>query len=743
MFRNMKYIWVMLLLTAIVPMVAFLWGDSLIMFIARQSIKQADVAQALEYYQRLETFFPASGRIPEARFYKAGIFIQKKPHSGRRIFRFTGYNDRVISQNIMAPNNDQDMIAALDILQELAQTELDKNNRWIKKYLPWFLSKTYYELGKGDKALEMLSSIDYSEPEDSWPLTTWTRIQMDKGNYVEIIKTIDEYLNELNNLQKGMTAELLEIKGDANLALGRLEDAQNSYSKAKEYVKSQFAWLCRQRFIMCVRPELLKENLENSLDTKLGKVELIREPLKIENTEGIYGNLSIGDKPIIGESVYMALVGEDILFSGSTPAAEVTYTDINGNFYFPEIKGNPVFGVGIPEEQANLLSCSIKADRNQRQPIYNLKLVPAIAVKSETQGDELLITFDSVPGTTRYELYLIPPVKESQENKEIAFGTIYPDKNSSQIIWKRNLDEIVSLKPFPLLYDEIKPFHIIGPLYHEQKSFLNIKAFDGNNNLLSDSLGFFIIGVNDENAPGISLEKQNEGDSYVTQGLYVHAAEEYERLLQKDPRDSNTMDKLIRLYLWAPGARDIMKAQEVMTKLKAIANSNIYRLQAEIDYQINEFERARQVLEGTLERNTLDPARYHILAQIYLHNREYEKSIKYFNQAYNLSGEKFKDYSPITAYCLISDFDEAYMAAKEIIYDGQRFFELLDVIQAKSYPPEVMKGFEKMLLLLTQKPDEIFETEFDKMYKDFKKLYPEHGELSEIAFKLAFRRFQH
>ena len=143
------------------------------------------------------------------------------------------------------------------------------------------------------------------------------------------------------------------------------------------------------------------------------------------------------------------------------------------------------------------------------------------------------------------------------------------------------------------------------------------------------------------------------------------------------------MDKLIRLYLWAPGARDIMKAQEVMTKLKAIANSNIYRLQAEIDYQINEFERARQVLEGTLERNTLDPARYHILAQIYLHNREYEKSIKYFNQAYNLSGEKFKDYSPITAYCLISDFDEAYMAAKEIIYDGQRFFELLDVIQAR------------------------------------------------------------
>jgi tetratricopeptide (TPR) repeat protein len=229
----MKYIWVMLLLTVIIPMVALLWGDSLIMFIARQSIKQADVAQALEYYQRLETFFPASRRISEARFYKAGIIIQNKPYTGRRIYHFIGYNGRVISQNIIPPNKDQDMIEALDVLKELAQTELDRDKQWIKKYLPWLRSKIYYELGKGEKALEILSAINYNEPETSWPLTTWTRIQMDKGNYVEAIKTIDEYLNKLTNLHEGMTAELLEIKGDANLALGRLEDAQSSYNNAK------------------------------------------------------------------------------------------------------------------------------------------------------------------------------------------------------------------------------------------------------------------------------------------------------------------------------------------------------------------------------------------------------------------------------------------------------------------------------------------------------------------------------
>ena len=242
MIKNIKFIWVMLTLTIILPMVAFLWGDNLIMFIAQQSIKKADVSQALEYYQRLETFFPASRRIPEARFYKAGIFIQKNPRSGRRIYRFTGYNGSVISQNFRAPNNDQDMLRALDILKDLDRIALDKYNQWIEKYLPWFISKIYYELGQSDKASEILSAVDYSEPETSWPLTTWTRIQMDRGYYVETIKTVDGYLEKIPDLQEGMTAELLEVKGDASLALGRLDDAENSYNKAKEYAKSQFAW---------------------------------------------------------------------------------------------------------------------------------------------------------------------------------------------------------------------------------------------------------------------------------------------------------------------------------------------------------------------------------------------------------------------------------------------------------------------------------------------------------------------
>lgn len=744
MVKNMKFIWAMLVLTIFLPLAVFLWGDNLIMLAARQSIKKADTSQASEYFQRLETFFPASRLIPEARFYKAGILIQNNPQSAHRIYRFIGYDGRLISQNFMPPANDHDKRQALDILHELDTATLDKNSQWIKKYLPWYISKTYYELGKADKALEILSTVNYNEPEASWPLVTWAGIQMDMNNYIETVKAVDDYLNTSNDLQEGMTAKLFEIRGDASLALGRTDDAEGSYKKAKQYVKHQFTWLSRQRFVKCIRPELVRENFEKDLDAKISRAELIKKPLDINNNDrGIYGNLSIGSKPIIGEAIYMVSAGEDILFSGSLPAANVTYTDVNGNFYFPEDTENPVFGVGVSRAQAKSLSLSLKVDHSQSLSIYGLELVPAVKIQPEIRGKELFITFEPVPDTARYELYIIPPEKEPAETKEIALDIIFPDNNSDpQITWKQNLAEIVRLKPFPLLYDDIKPYHIIGPLYPEQKSFLNIKAFDKNNNLLSDSFGFYMMGVNDDSAPGISLKESSIGDTYAAEGLYVHAAEEYENTLQENPTDTETMDKLIRLYLWAPGVKDIMKAQEVMTKLKPNENPKAFQIQAEIDYRMNRFEQVRRVLEGALKENGLDAAGYHILAQISLANHEYEKCIKYLEQVYYLAGEKLKDYSLITAYCLVSDFDGAYTAAQDTIYDGQRFFDLLGVIRTEDYRPEVMQEFKKMLLPLTRKPDKTVAMEFDEAYKDFKKLYPEHDELFEIAFKLAFRRFQ-
>lgn len=241
---------------------------------------------------------------------------------------------------------------------------------------------------------------------------------------------------------------------------------------------------------------------------------------------------------------------------------------------------------------------------------------------------------------------------------------------------------------------------------------------------------------------GVSLKNYSNGDTYTTRGLYIHAVDEYEKILLENPNDKETMIKLARLYLWVSGVKDVTKSQELLTKLKSKGSSDFLRLQAEIDYQNEKFEQVKKVLKETAENKTLDPAGYQILAQTYLHNFEYEECIKYFSRAYYLSGEKLMDYSPITAHCLALDFDGAYITAKEMIYDGRRFFDSLDMIRSKDYPPKVLEEFRNMLTPLTKLPDESNESEFDKAYKDFSKLYPQHGELSELAFKLAFRRFQ-
>ena len=95
-----------------------------------------------------------------------------------------------------------------------------------------------------------------------------------------------------------------------------------------------------------------------------------------------------------------------------------------------------------------------------------------------------------------------------------------------------SLEDIVSLKPFPLLYDEIMPYHILGPLYPEQKSLIKIKAFDKNDNKICDSLGLFAIDEDHAGKWGIALEKPSQGDEYTEKGLYVHATDEFLKQLK-------------------------------------------------------------------------------------------------------------------------------------------------------------------------------------------------------------------
>ena len=40
-----------------------------------------------------------------------------------------------------------------------------------------------------------------------------------------------------------MTAELLQLMGDASLALANFDDAKSCYTKAKQYAENQFKWL--------------------------------------------------------------------------------------------------------------------------------------------------------------------------------------------------------------------------------------------------------------------------------------------------------------------------------------------------------------------------------------------------------------------------------------------------------------------------------------------------------------------
>jgi len=762
-FKFIHFIILMIGLCLIFPLIAFYLGDDLIMDMARYNIRQGDVSQAMTYYDRLESFFPQSSRIPEERFYRAGLLLQKDSYPGLAIFRFSGSTDKLQKPGmvsapdarvLMEPDYSQSVRGALDIFVQLSKDiSGDGKTGWIRHYIPWLEAKCYYELGDSDRAAKLLEGINFDSPEASWPLAIRARIMLDRGDYEDVREMVDEFMDKTSQPGQGMTAELYELEGDAYLAEGIPDEALNCYEKAKSFVPEQFSWLKHQRYIKVTGTELSQESLLEELDEKIAQVDQIKSPSKLPRGQGVSGRITENGRPVIGRRIFMADSGDDINFSGRYPTVDYCCTDAGGNFYFSRMPEDPVFGIGLPAEKARASSLSVKKVTSEQDSFYELSIVPRIDASAEAQdaGGEDLVHFswDAVSGAQRYDISLIPPEKEPRQIFVSSVSTAEVKESAGKIRWQMPQAGLMALKPNPSSFEDIKPYNILGPLYPGAGSFIYIKAYDGDNNLLSDSMGFSTwdrllsesSGKGSAEGAYAACNDMSEGDTFAAKGLFLHAAEKYEQELGKDPGNKEILEKLTRLYLWAPGVKDPGKAAGLLDKWGKSDDLGYRRLSAELLFQQGNAKEAQSLFEAMKEKGEMDPSAYHILAEIYLRHGDYDSSTDSYKKVFEMTGQKLTDYSPITAACLKGDFDRAYILANGILFDGQRFFDVLEKARSESYPPDVMSEFEIMLAHLTAEPSKDAETAFEMAYKNFTKTYPQHQELSDLAFKLAFNRF--
>ncbi|AYO31229.1 hypothetical protein D2962_12025 [Biomaibacter acetigenes] len=767
MTKKIKFLFFLMLITVlsiIFPLVAFYSGDDLIMDMAGYYIKNGDMSQAMTYYDRLEAFFPQSPRIFEERFYRAGLLIQKDSYPGRMVFRFSGITDKIQkpgmasfldSRAVMEPDSSENIQSALDTLNQLSKDLSEGGKKgWIERYIPWLEAKCFYELGDSDRAARILEGIDFDNPEASWPLTIWLRILLDRGKYDDVRKMVDEYANKSRQPGQGMMAELYDLKGDAFLAEGLTDEAMACYEKAKSFIPAQFSWLKEQKFMKIVRAELSQENLEKGLDEKIAQVMRIKTPSNQHGGEGVFGRITEDGRPVVGQKILIADPGDDINFSGRYPTVESCYSDIGGNFYFPHTPKNPVFGIGLPVEKARDSSLSVKKSKSAENSFYELSIVPVINAGAEVndagRGNQVSLFWDAVPGAKRYDIFLIPPEKKPEKIFVSSVNEVEVKEKALKIYWQIPQEELLALKPNPSPFEDIKPYNILGPLYPGAGSFIYIKAYNGDGNLLSDSMGFstwdrILSKSSNEGSPAgpyVFCKNMDEGDTFVMKGLFLHAAERYEQEIAKRPDNKETLEKMARLYLWAPGVKDTGKAAEFLKMLRKRDDLRYKRLSAELLFQQGNVKGAEGLFEALMERGELDPAGYHILAGIYLQAGDYDGSIDSYRKVFEMSKEKLMDYSPITAACMKGDFEQAYALADEIVFDGQRFFDVLTKARSKKYSPDVMADFKKMLAYLIVPPSRDAEAAFEIAYKDFTKKYPRYQELSDTAFKLGFNRFK-
>lgn len=552
--KKVKFIHFIILMTGlclIFPLAAIYLGDDLIMGMAGYYIKNGDMSQAMTYYDRLESFFPQSPRISEERFYMAGLLLQKDSYPGRMVFRFSGSADEpqksgmvsaLDSSALMEPDYSQSIQDALDIFNQLSKDlSGDGKTGWIKRYIPWLEAKCYYELGDSDRAAKLLEGINFDSPEASWPLAIWVRILLDRGDYDAVREMVDEFADKSSQPGQGMTAELYELEGDACLAGGLPDEALNCYEKAKSFVPEQLSWLSRQKFIKVTGTELLQESIQEELDEKIAQAKEIKTPSKLPRGKGVSGRITENGRPLIGRRIFMADAGDDINFSGRYPAVDSCYTDAGGNFYFPRIPENPVFGIGLPAEKARDSSLAVKKDKSVGNSFYELSIVPRINASAEAQDaggeNQARLSWDAVPGAQRYDIFLIPPEKEPRQIFVSSVSAAEVKESAGKIHRQIPQAGLLALKPNPSPFEDIKPYNILGPLYPGAGSFIYIKAYDSDNNLLSDSMGFSTwdrllpesSGEDSPEGPYAACNDMSEGDTFVVKGLFLHAAEKYEQ----------------------------------------------------------------------------------------------------------------------------------------------------------------------------------------------------------------------
>lgn len=418
------------------------------------------------------------------------------------------------------------------------------------------IGQAYYNLGEYDKAVEYLKlSIEASEMAKAESTKLLAEIYRTRGDSESALALVSRSLEERPHCD---ALGLRRLKGRILLDLGRFDAARAEFAALPEMAEKLFGEMPADE-----EPDWKAENSVHWEDLAARYIQYIDRLSRADGKTGtITGRVVLGGSGLAGARVY--LIDREFYGDYNTSDTEdlpQVLTGADGSFTFAGLApGQYDLGVGVRAEdlagstlRQNKEAVPVEAGKTAQR---DLEFTPAARLVSPLAGvvvgNNVTFVWEPVAGAVRYDLFWGPATRQSDGSVTSPYTSVWRFGIEGCTV-TMDLAAAAARDRFTgvIAYDQdgIDPLSVLGPLYAGGEFTWGVYAYDAAGSRINDSLGYGLIVRGDE-IPFFTLAGQtpSEADRLLLARNYEAAVAEYEKTLEQNPRDTNSLLVLARLY---------------------------------------------------------------------------------------------------------------------------------------------------------------------------------------------------
>ena len=549
------------------------------------------------------------------------------------------------------------------------------------------LGSTYYKLGDYNNATVYLKQlIEKSGMNEVESIRLLAKIYLQMG---ENEKALDLVSNSITQTPTFNHLEMLKLKGEALINLGRYQEAEKVFIQLSKKAENDLQENLKEEDTKTVRQNI--DHWQIISEKYLTRLDNLRDS-RNEDSGEISGKVLKANGNLSNVTVYLINVNQnEVYYTGDTEALPKAITDDNGGFVFKKIpSGTYALGLGVDLESIDgytfrpwTENIELKSGEIAHKELSFVSSIKLVQPKSGAEFDEkITFEWEPVKGAERYDVFLGPITRDTNGRITSTYTTILrADLNTNHFSF--NLKEEIKKNEFSksMVYTDgnVHPLSILGSLYYGGEYTWGVRAYDSEGRQLSSSNGYKLY-KEGQKIPVFQISDQNlsTADKLLLKGKYSDAVEEYKSQLKNHPTDKHILLVLARInYYGYDGKKDPHTAAEYYEQLRDLEDSfKVKEALADAYYAAGDYRSAYNVYQNSLDDEKSDWSINYKLGKTLVQMGEPQEALRIFEMTSKIVNGSYMRAYPVAVAVLLDERNTALSLASKMD-GGERYYGLL------------------------------------------------------------------